>query len=46
MDVKSSFLHGYLQEEIYMEQPLGYVHNESNLVCCLKKSLYVLKQVP
>ena len=29
-----------------MEQPLGYVHNDSSLVCHLKKSLYGLKQVP
>jgi hypothetical protein len=33
MDVKSSFLHRDLQEEIYMEQPLGYVENDSSLVC-------------
>jgi hypothetical protein len=46
MDVKSTFLHGDLQEEIYMEQPLGYVQNDSSLVCHLKKSLYGLKQVP
>ena len=46
MDVKSSFLHGDLREEIYMEQPLGYVQNNSSLVCLLKKSLYGLKQAP
>ena len=46
MDVKSTFLHGDLKEEIYMEQPLGYVQNDSSLVCHLKKSLYGLKQAP
>jgi hypothetical protein len=46
MDVKSSFLHGYLQEEIYMEQPPSYVQNESSLVCLLKKSLMVSSKLP
>jgi hypothetical protein len=46
MDVKSAFLHEYLQEEIYMEQTPDYVQNESSLVCRLKKSLYGLKQAP
>ena len=46
MDVKSAFLHGDLQEEIYMEQPPRYVQDNSSLVCLLKKSLYVLKQAP
>jgi hypothetical protein len=44
MDVKSTFLHGDLQEEIYMEQPPAYVQNDSSLVCHLKKSLFGLKQ--
>jgi hypothetical protein len=46
MDVKSAFLRGDLQEEIYMEKPPGYVHNDSSLVCHLKKFLYGLKQTP
>ena len=46
MDVKSAFLHSDLQEEIYMEQHLGYVQNNSSLVCRLKKSLYGLKKDP
>jgi hypothetical protein len=45
MDVKSS-LHRYLQEQIYMEQPPGYVQNDSSLVFHLKKSLYGLNQAP
>ena len=44
MDVKSAFLHGDLIEEIYMEQPPGFV-TDSSLVCQLKK-LYGLKQEP
>eukprot|EP00253_Pinus_taeda_P029826 PITA_29826 len=46
MDVKSTFLHGDLHEEIYMEQPTGFIQTNSKLVCRLKKSLYGLKQAP
>eukprot|EP00253_Pinus_taeda_P007569 PITA_07569 len=46
MDVKSTFLHGDLHEEIYMEQPIGFIQIDSSLVCRLKKSLYGLKQAP
>eukprot|EP00253_Pinus_taeda_P025760 PITA_25760 len=46
MDVKSAFLHGDLHEEIYMEQPNGFIQTDSSLVCRLKKSLYGLKQAP
>jgi len=43
MDVKSAFLHRDLDEEIYMEQPQGFVQ-DSSLVCRLRKSLYGIKQ--
>eukprot|EP00253_Pinus_taeda_P002954 PITA_02954 len=46
MGVKSAFLHGDLHEEIYMEQPIGFIQTDSSLVCRLKKSLYGLKQAP
>eukprot|EP00253_Pinus_taeda_P005684 PITA_05684 len=46
MDVKSAFLHGDLHEEIYMEQPIGFIQTDSSLVCRLKESLYGLKQAP
>ena len=45
MDVVTAFLNGTLEEEIYMEQPPGYVREErEQLVCKMKKSLYGLKQ--
>jgi hypothetical protein len=47
MDVKSTFLNGYLSEEVYMEQPEGFkLSDNPDLVCKLKKSLYGLKQAP
>ena len=47
LDVKNVFLHGDLEEEIYMEQHEGFgVKGKENLACRLKKSLYSLKQAP
>ena len=44
LDIKTTFLHGDLEEEIYMEQPEGFeVKGKENLVCGLQKSLYGLK---
>jgi hypothetical protein len=44
-DVKTAFLYGPLEEEVYMEQPEGY-HDGSDRVCRLHKGLYGLKQSP
>ncbi|GKV30443.1 hypothetical protein SLEP1_g39251 [Rubroshorea leprosula] len=47
MDVKSTFLNGFLEEEIYVEQPEGFlVHGSENMVYKLHKALYGLKQAP
>ncbi|RVW86926.1 Retrovirus-related Pol polyprotein from transposon RE1 [Vitis vinifera] len=47
LDIKNVFLHGDLAEEVYMEQPPGFVaQRESGLVCRIRRSLYGLKQSP
>eukprot|EP00253_Pinus_taeda_P032370 PITA_32370 len=47
MDVKTTFLHGLIKEEVYVEQPKGFeIHNRESHVCRLKKALCGLKQAP
>ena len=47
MDVKTSFLNGDLNEEIYMDQPERFISlGQEKKVCRLVKSLYGLKQAP
>jgi len=47
MHIKSAFLNGFLEEEIYIEQPMSYeVKGHKDKVLKLNKALYVLKQAP
>ena len=44
MDVKTAFLNGVVEEEVYVEQPLGFKTDDREThVCKLKKALYGLK---
>jgi hypothetical protein len=47
MDVKTMFLNGKIEQEVFVEQPDGFVlHNKGTHVCKLRKVLYGLKQAP
>jgi len=43
LNVKNAFLYDQLQEEVYMEQPPGYVAQGETVMCKLKKAIYSLK---
>jgi hypothetical protein len=47
MDVRTTFLNGEIEEEVYFEQPDGFViHEKQSHVCRLKMALYGIKQPP
>ena len=47
MNVKSAFLNGFLEEEVYIQQPPRYeINGNETKVCRVKKACYGLKQAP
>jgi hypothetical protein len=47
MDVKTTFLNGFIEEEVYIEKPQGFeVSDRETHMCLLRKALYGLKQAP
>ena len=46
LDIKTAFLNGELEEDVYIEQAPGYHESNTRTVCHLKRALYGLKQAP
>jgi hypothetical protein len=46
LDIKTAFLNGTLEEDVYVQQPPGYEVGGKNVVCHLKRALYGLRQAP
>ena len=46
LDIKTAFLNGFLEEQVYVKQPPGFPLGSPDLVCHLNKALYGLRQAP